>query len=295
MSTRSWRRSNRLIDLLQVGAWREIAIRVLETADPLGKCRAALHAARAPLTVASSKVSIPDSPARPSWPLLVPPQQVEKRKLGTPQGRVSLLHALAHIELNAIDLAFDMAVRFEKEINDASLDSRVFVADWMAVGVEEASHFRLLLSRLQALGSDYGELPAHGSLWEAASLTCDSVLARLAVAPMVLEARGLDVTPSMAARLRRVGDIKSADLVDRIHRDEIGHVATGVRWFRAVCQARRLLPEAEFERLVIERFKGGLKGPFNGSARGAAGLDAAFYARWNKPCEAVDPTRRRTG
>lgn len=229
----------------------------------------------------------PDAPARPERPILLPPQAVPRRRLGSFEGRIALLHALAHIELNAVDLAFDMAARFEGEIVEAGLDPAAFIRDWFAVGAEEARHFALLDGRLRELGSAYGELPAHGALWESATRTADSVLARLAIAPMVLEARGLDVTPGLARRLSLAGDEASAHILDLIYREEIGHVAAGARWFNLVCDARGVDPATEFARLVGERFAGGLKPPFNLAARSAAGLPEAFYAGWNSPCEGL--------
>ena len=208
-----------------------------------------------------------------------------RRRLGSIEGRVALLHALAHIELNAVDLAFDMALRFETEVAAAGLDSQEFVRDWVAIGAEEAVHFGLLDERLQALGSGYGALPAHGALWEAAANTADSVLARLAIAPLVLEARGLDVTPLMAARLRNAGDEASALILYRIFNDEIAHVGAGARWFERLCKVKGVEPEAAFGVLVAERFKGGLKPPFNQTARSAAGIPEAFYAGWNEACD----------
>lgn len=140
-------------------------------------------------------------------------------------------------------------------------------------------------TRLGALGSCYGALTAHGALWEAAETTSDNVLARLVIAPMVLEARGLDVTPEMARRLRIAKDPKSAIVLDRIFEDEIGHVGTGVRWFSRLCDASGLDPQPTFRRLVEERFRGKLKPPFNQAARAAAGMPDALYANWNEVCD----------
>lgn len=201
-----------------------------------------------------------------------------RRRLSSAAGRVALLHAVAHIEFNAIDLAFDMAARFAPAIDAADLDADRFVADWIGVGADEARHFDLVCDRLKALGAAYGDLPAHGGLWEAADATADDALARLAVAPMVLEARGLDVTPDMIAKLKAVGDDESAGVLQVIYRDEIGHVATGRRWFDALCAARGSDPETTFKRLVRARFRGLLKPPFNTEARAAAGLPERYYA-----------------
>ncbi|MFN0023614.1 MAG: ferritin-like domain-containing protein [Parvularculaceae bacterium] len=270
-------------------AWRAAAYGVLTTAGAEAKAQAALLASTARGKDAGCNTFPSARPARPTAPALVAPRDVPRRRLGTAAGRTGLLHALAHIELNAVDLAFDMALRFAGEIDRAGLDSGAFVADWVGVGHEEASHFLMLNARLQALGSHYGALPAHDGLWEAAEATGDSALARLAIAPMVLEARGLDVTPGMAARLRAAGDKESAAILDRIFADEIGHVAIGVRWFTRLCAARGLEPGAAFEGLVADRFRGGLKPPFNEAARNEAGLAPAFYARWNNPCASSPP------
>jgi uncharacterized ferritin-like protein (DUF455 family) len=197
---------------------------------------------------------------------------VKRRAFGSMAGRFALLHALAHIELNAIDLAWDLVARF------ASTElSRGFFDDWVEVAAEEACHFQLLTARLAELGARYGDLPAHDGLWEAAAATADDLLARLAVVPLVLEARGLDVTPEMAARLERVGDAESAAILYQIYRDEIRHVATGLRWFDRLCEARGLSPQAVFQDRVRHFFKGELKPPFNHQARSAAGFPRSYY------------------
>jgi uncharacterized ferritin-like protein (DUF455 family) len=195
-----------------------------------------------------------------------------RRSFGSQAGRIALLHALAHIELNAIDLAWDLVARFA----GAGLP-RGFFDDWVAVAAEEACHFELLGDRLAELGAGYGDLPAHDGLWEAAAATADDLLARLAVVPLVLEARGLDVTPQMAAQLERVGDAESAVILHQIYRDEIGHVATGLRWFDRLCLTRGLNPEAIFQERVRRFFKGNLKPPFNHQARAAAGFPRDYY------------------
>src|SRR5204862_5620685 len=173
----------------------------------------------------------------------------------------------AHIELNAIDLAWDIIARFQ----DDGLP-QAFYDDWVGVAAEEAKHFALLVDRLGMLGTAYGELPAHDGLWEAAAATAHDLLARLAVVPLVLEARGLDVTPEMTLRLERVGDAASAAILSRIYQDESGHVAVGMRWFDPVCRGLGLDPEAVFQERVRRYFSGALKPPFNREARDAAGL-----------------------
>ncbi len=205
--------------------------------------------------------------------MLLPPKEMPKRRaLGSTAGRIALIHALAHIELNAIDLAWDLVARFSGE----GLP-RAFFDDWVEVAAEEACHFELLAGRLADLGARYGDLPAHDGLWEAAAATADDLLARLAVVPLVLEARGLDVTPEMAARLERAGDAQSAAILRRIYRDEIGHVAVGLRWFDRLCRAHGLVPQAVFHERVRRCFKGDLKPPFNREARAAAGFPAQYY------------------
>jgi uncharacterized ferritin-like protein (DUF455 family) len=215
----------------------------------------------------------PERPARPARPLLLAPRRMPKRRAGGAQGtRVALLHALAHIELNAIDLAWDLIARFA----DDALPRR-FYDDWVGVAAEEATHHALLAARLGELGAAYGDLPAHDGLWEAAQATAHDLLARLAVVPLVLEARGLDVTPTMIARLERVGDPASAAVLRVIYADEIGHVAAGSRWFTWLCERRGSVPAATFQMLVSRHFKGALKPPFNREGRAAAGLAPTFY------------------
>jgi uncharacterized ferritin-like protein (DUF455 family) len=218
-------------------------------------------------------VAPPPRPARPDRPPLLPPKAMPRRRnFGSLAGRTALLHALAHIELNAIDLAWDVVSRFR----GAGLP-REFFDDWVGVAAEEATHFGLLTARLADLGAAYGDLPAHDGLWEAAEATADDLIARLAVVPLVLEARGLDVTPQMALRLERAGDEESAEILHHILADEIGHVAVGFRWFAHLCRARGLDPESAFRDAVRRSFRGELKPPFNRAARTAAGFPAQYY------------------
>jgi uncharacterized ferritin-like protein (DUF455 family) len=184
-----------------------------------------------------------------------------------------LLHAVAHIELNAIDLAWDIVARF------ASPDlPRDFFDDWVRVGDDEAKHFLLLADRLAALGAAYGDLAAHDGLWQAAHETRHDLLARLAIVPLVLEARGLDVTPAMIARFERLGDTESAAVLRVIYADEIGHVAAGRRWFEWLCAQREVAPVETWRTLVQKHFRGPLKPPFNDEARAKAGFAADYYA-----------------
>jgi len=195
-----------------------------------------------------------------------------RRNLGALSGRIALIHALAHIELNAIDLGWDIIARFA-----GMRLPRAFFDDWAGVATQEAEHFALLQARLGALGSEYGALPAHDGLWEAAAATAGDLIARLAVVPLVLEARGLDVTPAMIARLERAGDVDSAAVLRRLYADEIAHVAIGARWFEHLCRARSLDPAATFRDRVRGHFTGALKPPFDRAARDAAGFPAAYY------------------
>jgi uncharacterized ferritin-like protein (DUF455 family) len=215
----------------------------------------------------------PERPARPVLPVLKPPREMKRRRGGGSEAnRVALVHAIAHIELNAIDLAWDLIARF------AAPDlPHEFFDDWVAVADEEAAHHALVVKRLGELGAAYGDLPAHDGLWEAAQATAHDLLARLAVVPLVLEARGLDVTPDMIERLRRYGDATSAGVLQVIYDQEIGHVATGRRWFDWACARRGLEPIPTYRDLVRRHYGGALKPPFNHAARGAAGFEAAFY------------------
>jgi uncharacterized ferritin-like protein (DUF455 family) len=251
------------------------AAAILATADPAAKLAAsrALAEAWARGGMAVGRTAAPAHPARPEHPVLRPAREMPKRRaFGSQAGRIALLHALAHIELNAIDLGWDIVARFSGE--DLP---RAFFDDWAGVAAEEAAHFTLLADRLGDLGVRYGDLPVHDGLWEAAAATADDLLARLAVVPLVLEARELDVTPEMVARLERVGDMPSAEILRRIYRDEIGHVAIGLRWFERLCRMRGLVPEEVFQQRVRGCFKGDLKPPFNHEARSAAGFPARYY------------------
>lgn len=249
--------------------------RVLLAAEPRAKVKAAREAARdwrGGRLAHEFDVAMPDRPARPPRPELLPPSRMPKRgKAGSERGRIAMLHALAHIEYAAIDLAFDMAGRF------GAAFPRGFVGDWLGVGADEAMHFALLDRRLRRLGAHYGALPAHDGLWQAAAATAHDPLARLAVVPMVLEARGLDVTPALVAAFGRAGDARSAALLGRIYRDEIRHVAAGTFWFKRTCESRGLDSVSEWQRMIRAHFRGRVKPPFNDSARGEAGLSREFY------------------
>ena len=210
-------------------------------------------------------------PGRPDRPLLVPPQQLKPRSPGTREGLGALIHALAHIEANAINLALDVSWRF------AGMPER-FYREWLQVAREEALHFELLREHLLTLGFEYGDFPAHNGLWEMAQKTQGSLLARLALVPRTLEARGLDASIPIRNRLVSVGDHPGAAILDIILRDEIGHVAVGNHWFRYLCSAQDLDPISTFAELAERSGAQKLRGPFNLAARRAAGFDEAELA-----------------
>lgn len=205
-------------------------------------------------------------PGRPATPKLVHPRDLPKRGLGSVQGRAAFIHAVAHIEFNAIDLAWDAVYRFRGM-------PATYYADWVSVANDEARHFTMLRGRLQELGFDYGDFDAHNGLWEMAEKTAGSGLARMALVPRVLEARGLDVTPGMIVKLRSLGDDATADILDVILREEVGHVAAGSRWYRWHCERAGVEPRARFRELLHEYATGVLHKPFNTEARLQAGFD----------------------
>lgn len=254
----------------------EAACAVLNAAEPAEKIALSHRVAadwRGGTIIEIGAAKPPDRPARPAKPELKHPHEMPKRRgAGSLANRVALLHAIAHIELNAIDLAWDLIARF------ASPElPRDFYGDWVAVADQEATHHALLAERLAALGASYGDLPAHDGLWQAAQATAHDLLARLAIVPLVLEARGLDVTPDMIEKLRRQGDTASVAILEVIYREEIGHVAAGQRWFRWECAQRGVDPIEAYRDLVQRHHAGGLKPPFNHGAREQAGFAAAFY------------------
>lgn len=217
-------------------------------------------------------LSAPDPlPGQPAKPELVSPLLVKRRTMHTPEGRAILIHALAHIEFNAINLALDAIWRF------AELPSKYY-ADWLKVADEEAYHFSLLSQHLQTLGYAYGDFPAHNSLWEMAAKTEHDVLARIALVPRTMEARGLDASPPLRAKLAQAGDIAAAQILDIILRDEIGHVAIGNRWYNWLCRQRGLEPVASYAALALQYNAPVPRGPFNMEARRAAGFDETELA-----------------
>lgn len=255
--------------LAQAARW------VMLTPDPRAKVMASRAAARAWRTGTldfAFDAPMPDCPARPGSPLLLPPNRMPKRgKAGSDRSRIALLHALAHIEFVAIDLAWDMVGRFGREM------PRAFADDWIGVAADEALHFALIERRLRSLGARYGDLPAHDGLWEAAEATCADLTARLVIVPQVLEARGLDVTPETVKRLESAGDSRSAAILNRIYIDEIRHVSVGNFWFRRRCEAQGIDSAEAFHAAVRKYFRGVLKPPFNDSARDSAGLTRELY------------------
>ncbi|MGD9021326.1 MAG: ferritin-like domain-containing protein [Lysobacterales bacterium] len=202
---------------------------------------------------------------RPDRPELVDPAQVKRRRLGSAEGRVALLHAIAHIEFNAINLALDAAHRFREM-------PRQFYIDWVSVAADEARHYRMLSMRLHALGHQYGDFPAHNGLWEMAQRTADDCMKRMALVPRVLEARGLDVTPGMIERLEAIGDLETSRILAVILEEEVRHVQLGSHWFHTCCDQRGLDREATYLGLIGEYFSGSIRGPFNIPARMQAGF-----------------------
>lgn len=224
----------------------------------------------------------PHRPSRPEKPALLHPFDMPKRgKAGTGRAKIALLHALAHIELNAVDLAWDIMTRFasyaaENYPPDFSMP-RDFFNDWMKVADDEAKHFLMLEKRLNSLGAAYGDLPAHDGLWESAEKTAHDFAARLAIVPMVLEARGLDVTPRMIEMMQKDGDTETATLLQIIHDDEITHVRAGTRWFDAWCSYHNLEGEKYWQSLVQQYFAGRLKHPLNHPSREKGGMVRDWY------------------
>ncbi len=257
----------------------EMAVEVLSTADGRAKCALSrAHAARwfaaraAGAPIPRGTATPPDRPARPARPELLAPKEMPRRRPGTLPGRIALLHAVAHIELNAVDLHWDILARFGEVPFPLG-----FCDDWVKAADEESKHFGLLSDCLEALGSHYGTLPAHAGMWRAAEDTAGDLLGRLAVVPMVLEARGLDVTPGMIDIFRAAGDERAVAALSTIYAEEVGHVAYGSKWFHFLCGRHDLDPKDTFHGLVRRYFHGALKPPFNEEKRAEAGLPPDFY------------------
>ena len=249
-------------------------VAVLETAEPHAKLMAARAAARdwrLGRLAHRFDATPPDQPARPASPQLLAPREMPSRRGGGERARTAMIHALAHIEFIAIDLALDMVARF------GALYPPSFADDWLKVGADEAMHFAMLDRRLRTLGSHYGALPAHDGLWEAARVTAHDAAARLAIVPMVLEARALDITPQTIVRFEGAGDAATAKLLKRIMADEIVHVAAGTKWFLWTVNRTGSNPQETYQNLVRRYFRAALKAPFNDSARDEAGLTRDFY------------------
>lgn len=249
---------------------RQAAAECLQVADPDLKCEAvaALAAARSAGVTeldALTEIHVPTVPGRPDRPRLVPAVDVPRRRIGSPGGRAALVHAIAHIEFNAINLALDAICRFAGMPDD-------YYADWLSVAADEARHFQMLEHRLRELGYAYGDFDAHNGLWEMAEKTAHQCLVRMALVPRVLEARGLDVTPAMIGKLRAAGDLETVAVLEVILAEEVRHVAIGSRWFRFCCRQESLEPEATFMDLLQRYYANGLKGPFNNEARLQAGF-----------------------
>ncbi len=244
----------------------------LAEADPLRKVALTQHYAvrfRAGSLKLPAQAAKPDAirmPGRPAQLVLVHPRELPRRGLGSAEGRAAFIHAIAHIELNAIDLAWDAVYRFRGLPGS-------FHADWVSCADDESRHFMLLRERLLAHRHDYADFPAHNGLWEMCEKTAHDGLARMALVPRVLEARGLDVTPAMISKLRALGDDATADVLEVILREEVAHVAAGSRWYRWYCERAGVEPRARFKELLREYAGGYLHGPFNMEARLLAGFD----------------------
>lgn len=267
----------------------DMAVEVLTTAD--GRAKTALSRAHAATwfaargagdEIAIGRAEPPMRPARPARPELLAPRDVPRRRPGSEKGRIAILHAVAHIELNAVDLHWDIIARFA----DVKMPIGYF-DDWVKAADEESKHFNLICDCLEALGSHYGALPAHAGMWRAAEDTSEDFMGRLAVVPMVLEARGLDVTPGMIEVFERADDEKSVAAMKVIYAEEVGHVAYGSKWFHFLCGRHDIDPKDAFHDLVRRYFHGPLKPPFNEEKRAEAGLPPDFY--W--PLAAGSPVR----
>jgi uncharacterized ferritin-like protein (DUF455 family) len=258
---------------------RRSALHVLAMGDAVKKSAAVRQLAadwRAGQMLLDSAVALealPGIPGRPARPELVAPKDVPRRTMKTAEGRAAMIHAMTHIEFNAINLSLDAVWRFPDMPRD-------YYADWLQVADEEALHFDLLAAHLTTLGYTYGDFPAHNGLWDLALKTQHDVLDRMALLPRTMEARGLDVTPGLRAKLVQAGDVAVGSIMDVILRDEIGHVAIGNRWFNRLCQQRGLEPSATYARLATAHDAPVMRGPFNLEARRQAGFSEQELAQW---------------
>lgn len=258
----------------------QMATEVLTTADGRSKTALSKHyaakwfAARkgeAP-AIEIGSAAPPLHPARPDRPELLSPRDVPRRRPGSEAGRIALLHAVAHIELNAVDLHWDIIARFGHVPMPIG-----FYDDWVKCAAEESRHFEMVCDCLESMGSHYGALPAHAGMWRAAEDTAEDLMGRLAVVPMVLEARGLDVTPGMIDIFRKAKEDQAVASLDVIYAEEVGHVAYGSKWFHFLCGRENTDPKDVFHQLVRRYFHGTLKPPFNEEKRAEAGLPPDFY------------------
>jgi uncharacterized ferritin-like protein (DUF455 family) len=258
---------------------RAQALQCLLQTDPAAKTAAvaALAEACRAGTCGVDGTALLDEPAaipgRPARPELVSPRLLGRRSMATVEGRALLVHALAHIEFNAVNLALDAVWRFPG-MPDA------YYTDWLRVAEEEATHFKLLAAHLQTLGFGYGDFPGHDSLWEMVAKTSGDILARMALVPRTMEARGLDAIPPLRAKLAQAGDLAAAAILDVLLRDEVGHVEIGNRWYFHLCAQRGLEPCATYDELTVRYKAPVLKGPFNVEARRRAGFTEAELARF---------------
>jgi uncharacterized ferritin-like protein (DUF455 family) len=257
----------------------QMAVDVLTTADGRAKTRLSRRHATAWFEARDRGQPIPlgqamppVQPARPEKPELLAPRDVPRRRPGTAAGRIALLHAVAHIELNAVDLHWDILARF----TDVPMPMG-FYDDWVKAADEESKHFNLICDCLESLGSHYGAMPAHAGMWRAAEDTATDLMGRLAVVPMVLEARGLDVTPGMIEIFRKAGESQAIAALNTIYAEEVGHVAYGSKWFHFLCGRNNQDPKDVFHRMVRHYFHGALKPPFNEEKRAEAGIPPDFY------------------
>jgi len=254
---------------------REAALACLLIRDPLQKVKETQHLYKQyqqdETFVSDVTLDVPEVPGQPDQPELVAPRDLPRRRNSAETGVATLIHAITHIEFNAINLAWDAVARFPGLPDD-------YYADWARVAFEESQHFTLLREHLLSLGFDYGSFPAHNGMWEMAQKTHHDPLIRMALVPRVLEARGLDVTPKMMDKLRGTGDLRAVEILELILREEIGHVAVGTRWFNYLCEQRAVDPLATFKDLLDNYFDGELRGPFHTEARKQAGFTDAEMA-----------------